>query len=460
MQKLDREHSNWNYVQCPLGKNSGKFSNPFEIQPIKSILINITLFFLCYCRSENKQISGGFFCIEMNEKDMNVEETAKLATTRSFETLASLPIPFQYLQCVVHKHEILICGGYGNVKCYSYHTIKNQYKLICSYPSNVELSGHSVVELRNDNDGDVDVITLLSFGGTRKHTLIMKYVSVWDDKSGGDNTGSKRTKKNLNEWTPFLNEYNKPIIIGNIGNDYGGMRATIGGSNKHLLFITHHPNKISVYDLNKFTFVKQDNLPMDDASVRYHCFVSKTVNTNASETIHEMMFFYEKTGLSILYDEHANEFQFKNVRVDTPLKSLLCYGYVYVNDCILFFGGSSDGIGRNASTEIYKYSIAENTWTKFEYNLPIPLCGCACMLSEDNKTKLEKFWILESEKRKELEEIQMELLEAKEDFDINEWKVEFIYMYTCNSLKYIIFTNLILLKKKKKKKKKKKEKKN
>ncbi|ETO31447.1 kelch domain-containing protein [Reticulomyxa filosa] len=65
------------------------------------------------------------------------------------------------------------------------------------------------------------------------------------------------------------------------------------------------------------------------------------------------------------------------------MRSFCCYGFVYVNDSILFFGGY-DGI-KNASREVYRYSIVEDQWVKFESILPMPLNCCIATLSGDNK---------------------------------------------------------------------------
>ncbi|ETO36147.1 hypothetical protein RFI_00915, partial [Reticulomyxa filosa] len=100
----------------------------------------------------------------------------------TFQTLKELPTLLWQSQCVLHKHEFIICGGFGQRACYSYDTLKNEYKFICEYPSDVELIGHCVVKLvdnNNNNNQDRDQITLLSFGsnynGKSKHTLVMKY---------------------------------------------------------------------------------------------------------------------------------------------------------------------------------------------------------------------------------------------------------------------------------------------
>ncbi|ETO07591.1 hypothetical protein RFI_29802 [Reticulomyxa filosa] len=85
-----------------------------------------------------------------------------------------------------------------------------------------------------NNNKDSDQITLLSFGGHCKHTLVMKYASVWSNISN-----------NYNEWISLADNHNHQIVIGR-DDDYKGIRAVIGGSNNHLLFITYVKNNISI----------------------------------------------------------------------------------------------------------------------------------------------------------------------------------------------------------------------
>ncbi|ETO09990.1 hypothetical protein RFI_27387, partial [Reticulomyxa filosa] len=179
---------------------------------------------------------------------------------QTFQTLKELPTPLSHSQCVLYKHELLICGGWNKRSCYSYHTIKNEYKFICDYPSHVKLHGHCVVKLVDNNNKDINQITLLSFGsahnGKNKHTLVMKYISVWNNILNKSNEFN-----NYNQWIPFINNNNHPIIIGRNQDKYIGARAVIGGSNNNLLFITYLINNISVFDLNTYQFIKHSTLP-------------------------------------------------------------------------------------------------------------------------------------------------------------------------------------------------------
>ncbi|ETO33388.1 hypothetical protein RFI_03720 [Reticulomyxa filosa] len=283
-------------------------------------------------------------------------------SNQAFQNLKELPIPLDGSQNVLYKHEILICGDTEQKACYSYNILKNEYKFICEYPSIVELNGHCVVQLVENNNKHTNKITLLSFGsswvGQNKHTLMMEYVSVWDNISNKSNEFN-----NYNKWTPFTDNQNHPIIIGRDGDDYRGVRAVIGGSNNHLLFITYRNNNISVFDLNTFQFIKHDTLPTND-DICYHCFVLNLENVQGQEMKtnkqnYQMLLFCDKTGLSITYDKDNNIFQFRQLHVCNNIATFYAYAYVCINDVILFFGGCSWDDELRVSKSVHKYSIQE-----------------------------------------------------------------------------------------------------
>ncbi|ETO36753.1 WD-40 repeat protein [Reticulomyxa filosa] len=344
--------------------------------------------------------------------DSKAREALDINITTCFETLPPLPCSLHLTQCVTHNNEILICAGDKETACYSYHTQKNQYKHICFYPDGVELGGHCIVKCVNDSNPNY--ITLLSFGGakyTSGHTLVMKYVSVWD-KDDDANENECKTTELFNQWIPLVINSNEKvdddddddeekdsdsdmvnytyssndvIHIGRSEDDYYGVRALIAGSNNHLLFVVYYPGNIDVIDLNTFEYVKQTTLPIDkDNSIRYPCFVLKTENglpiSKDNKKIHEMMLFYWSIGFSIEYNEDNNSFQFHNVPVCTTLAVNL-YGYVCVSDCILFFGGNGN-TKFITSEKVHKYSMKNNTWMKFEQNLPFALNDCFAILNE------------------------------------------------------------------------------
>ncbi|ETO28309.1 hypothetical protein RFI_08825 [Reticulomyxa filosa] len=354
-------------------------------------------------------------------------------TNSCFQFLPRLPAISRNPQCVAHGHEILICGGYQKNQCYSYHTLKNQYKYICSYPSAIVLQAHCVVKCMNNSSADY--ITLLSFGGKFKHTLIMKYVSVWDN----ENVIELENTKCVNEWLPFIDNHNQRICIGRKQDNFEGVRAVIGGTENHLLFITYSPRNIDVFNLKRFQYVNYGILPIEER-ISFHCFLSKsgdvltTMKTNEKNI--EMLLFCRSTGLSIEYNEEGRAFQFQKLQICTALRPLNRYAYVYVNGCIFLFGGNTD-FEMHPSNEVHKYSVIKNKWMKFEQTLPSPLSDCVGILSGDStflhiiggqdkkgdivplqmktnisewmkeQTKMEQLWIKEEEEKKKLKKITM-----------------------------------------------------
>ncbi|ETO31826.1 hypothetical protein RFI_05290 [Reticulomyxa filosa] len=283
--------------------------------------------------------------------EKQTKQSQHIITSTPFQSLNALPNSLWQSQCVLHKYEILICGGYKKRDCYSYHTLKNEYKFICEYPNDVALWGHCVVKLV-DNNKNSNEITLLSFGGDYKHTLVMKYMSVWSNENDENESNKLKELNNHNQWIPFKDNDGNPIQIGRDYDNYWGVRAVIGGSNNHLLFIAFKDNNISVFDLNTFQFIKHSNIPTDDL-----------------------------TGLSIEYDEDDNTFQFCNLPVCKSIAVFSHYAYVCINDVILFFGGSNLDV---VSKSVHKYSIRENKWMTFQNTLLSPLGDCVAILSEDN----------------------------------------------------------------------------
>ncbi|ETO32161.1 hypothetical protein RFI_04958, partial [Reticulomyxa filosa] len=312
------------------------------------------------------------------------KQSQNISILSPFQNVKDLPTPLSLSQCVLHKHEILICGGVDKRDCYSYHTIKDEYKFICEYPSNVRLSGHCVIKLVDNNSSknkDSNEITLLSFGGNTytRHTLVMNYVSVWNDD---DEMNKSKQSNNCNQWFPLTDSSNYPIHIGRSNDNHCGVRALIGGSNNHLLFIAYEPKKISVFNLNTLEFISDDILPTMD-KVWYHCFVPKSENEIKKKN-NEMLLFYQNTGLSIEYDEKNDVFQFHKIAVCDDIASFYKYAYVYTNDAILFFGGYGwNGRKYTVSKAVHKYLIQENKWITFELTLPIPLRDCFGILNQE-----------------------------------------------------------------------------
>ncbi|ETO18446.1 hypothetical protein RFI_18819, partial [Reticulomyxa filosa] len=346
------------------------------------------------------------------------------------------------------KDEILICGGKNERDCYSYHILKNEYKFICSYPNEVKLTGHCVVKFVESKDSNETV--LLSFGGLYKHTLMLRYVSVW-----GNNNGMNKTK-NCNCWLPLTDSDNNLISIGRDEDNYYGMRAVIGGRDNHLLFITYYPSNIHVFDLITFQFIKRDSFPTNN-NVHFHCLIlkpendfeitKKNANANKANKNNIMLLFCFMTGLSIEYDEDNNSFQFHKVRVCTSIRSFYRYPFVCVDNFILFFGG----VNRSGDTSIllHKYSIIRNKWMKHEQPLSISRGNYIALLSEDKsfvymlgmpidhdgvstlkKTEVKKWvvkgeeqWIFEDKHIVDIEDINIDLEEMRQELDIKKLKL-------------------------------------
>ncbi|ETO01181.1 hypothetical protein RFI_36257, partial [Reticulomyxa filosa] len=249
-----------------------------------------------------------FEYFKMESSDNKSEQTQIMDTPTPFVTLASLPVLLSRSQCIVYNHEILICGGWENKTCYSYHTIKDQYKAICSYPVDIELDGHCVLRLTNNSNPNG--ITLLSLGGQFKHTLIMKYVSVWDNPENSENEDKSKETMDVNKWTALTDKYNKSICIGRKKDNYKGLRAVIGGINSHLLFLTYLPENIDVFNLHTFQYVNHSTLPIGN-NMSFH---SERARSNANQNKDAMLLFSGKTGLSIEYDKRNNTFQYTNLR--------------------------------------------------------------------------------------------------------------------------------------------------
>ncbi|ETO25194.1 hypothetical protein RFI_11942, partial [Reticulomyxa filosa] len=325
--------------------------------------------------------------VEYNSLGVKSKSCSLTGQTTRFELLSSLPVGFSLAQCVVHDEELLICGGYRTNQCYSYHLHRKRYKYICCYPKEIELIGHCVVKRVDINNSRA--ITLLSFGGLHKHTLVMRYKSVWNGEEEKDASACDKTKA-WNKWVCLTENNNDPILIGSSRDNYSGARAVIGGSNNHLLFITHYPKDIAVFDLNTFQCINHQSLPIcDDCWIWYHCFVANTKNElsamdkHGNSNVMEMTLFCRNTGLAITYDELNNTFGFQKLYVCSTIRPFSFYAYVCINDVILLFGGCGvDGV--TYSNLVHKYVLSGHRWVKCEHKLPLSLSECVGQLSDNN----------------------------------------------------------------------------
>ncbi|ETO28590.1 hypothetical protein RFI_08540, partial [Reticulomyxa filosa] len=267
-----------------------------------------------------------------------------------YEKLPNLPISLSGSQCVLFNKEILICGGENSNLCYSYHTLKRQYKLICSYPQGVRLNGHAVLELAKVGR---KTTILLSFGGKHKHTLAMKYRSVWN-----------KADTYMNEWTKA-----KGLTLSN--EEMWSVRAALGGQKKELLFIVYKPKNIIVFNIETLKLVTKSTLPIDKI-YGGSCFV---------QTENEMLFFNWNNGLRIKYHEKTNRFKYERLSISPQFIAFDC-SYVRVSDAILLFGGydSHDKI----TDQIHVYFFKSKKWKQYPYRLPSSICNSFALLSSDS----------------------------------------------------------------------------
>ncbi|ETO07070.1 hypothetical protein RFI_30319 [Reticulomyxa filosa] len=214
-------------------------------------------------------------------------------------------------------------------------------------------------------------IFLLNVLFKKKITLVMKYVNVWSDLS------KKGIKVNhYNRWVPFTDNDNNQIVIGE-HKSYYGVRASIGGSKNHLLFI-NYVNQFSIFDLNKFNFVLNKTFRDEMYFIYSLCFA--IVNGLKNEQIHQMIILSFDKMIFIKYNEKYNTIICNYVPVRQSMVEFHGHAYIHLNEHILFFGGYN----RNNLRLLHKYSIQENIWSIFEETLPIALSDGVAVLSEDN----------------------------------------------------------------------------
>ncbi|ETO01866.1 hypothetical protein RFI_35572, partial [Reticulomyxa filosa] len=151
---------------------------------------------------------------------------------------------------------------------------------------------------------------------------------------------------------------------------------------------------------------------------------------DSNQKTQQMLLFHKSTGLSIEYIEDKNIFKFHKIRVYSPIKSLSLCTYVAVNDCILFFGGFGS-LESDTSNGIYKYSMEDSKWMRFEQTLPylfkdavaVPSGDNMCVHilgareNEDNALSHMRTKVGKEEGEAKIEQIQLELREMNDDFD-------------------------------------------
>ncbi|ETO25017.1 hypothetical protein RFI_12127 [Reticulomyxa filosa] len=271
-----------------------------------------------------------------------------------FETLHNLPTALKYSQCVSFNDEILICGGASNRNCYSYHIVKNEYRVICCYPSNVKLYGHTVIKMKSNNEKE---IKLLSFGGEHNHALVMHYQSVWNEET-----------QYLNKWVASPYKFNNNI------NDMLFSRALIGGKNNQLLFLIYYPNHIIAYDFKLMKTVAKGMLPTREEVTTGSCF--------AKSTSDQMIIFgHGSEGICVKYDETKKKFSYSTLVMPNHMDRPLLYSNAYIDDFIMVFGSENTWY----KDSVFLYSIKKTAWSDCKRKLPLSDYGAAAVVTEDGK---------------------------------------------------------------------------
>ncbi|ETO19599.1 hypothetical protein RFI_17632 [Reticulomyxa filosa] len=300
-------------------------------------------------------------------KNPNSEDS--LLSIPALKTLAPLPKEVTEAQCVTIGDEILICGGGRTKDCFSYHVKKGQYKRICAYGREIALVGHSVVlyplHLKKSNGRQM----LLSFGGDVSrygapyHTKWLTYQSVWEEKPIEDG---------MNQWTSIPNE----VTFGKEGqHDLCGARASVGGANNDLLFITRKPQYIDVIDLKSFTYLQnvkyQDTMPIRE-NLGYHCLVPFQ-NKNG------MVVIQGNECVLVKFDELQKEFRYSPLPGFEPFNQRWGFACAQFNRRIFFFGGS-DFDNETCMDDIISYQIDSQLWSKCNVCMPFPIRNSAIAL--------------------------------------------------------------------------------
>ncbi|ETO16990.1 hypothetical protein RFI_20347 [Reticulomyxa filosa] len=282
--------------------------------------------------------------------------------------LPNLPTTSSLSQCIWFDNEILICGGKNNNNCYSYHLLKQEYKLICAYPKETKLNSHIVVSCAPKNSAK-DSITLLSFGGSvslkiKHHTLIMNYKSVWKDDTAP-------AELHKNQWIP-LPDHN--VFGEQEMHEFNGARVCVGGKNMHLLFISRCPNKIDVIDMETFRYlhdVKNNTLPIpQDIQTLQHCFVGVAPN--------RFLLICEDTNVMITFHEKDNEFVYEFLPGCLLLRRCWGYAFAYLNNQIYFFGGY-DYKKKKRMRFIHIYDVGLGKFFQVNQQMPFPISRSAAV---------------------------------------------------------------------------------
>ncbi|ETO30866.1 hypothetical protein RFI_06254 [Reticulomyxa filosa] len=290
-------------------------------------------------------------------------------------------------QCIMMGDEIVMCDGDVDSNCYSYHCKKRSYRFVAEYPNTV----WTPLIVRCDRVLDEQVqgcneMLLLSFCGKEEangsELWIMKYKSVWNDDDNDDKKEQTYTHQQMNEWVPLIDPQTSQRI--QFKQEYEQAEACVGGDkDNHLLFISYLTN-VDIVDLRTCQCVHSlQSLPQ---SLYHHCMVSLPSSLSSS-----VLLFFKSTALWIDYDESTKSTTttttttttMKRLALIEDLRDYYSYGFVFVQNHILLFGGrNEEGCRRD---DIYLYSVQHNVWTKSKHKLPFKMSGCTAVLSTDRQ---------------------------------------------------------------------------
>ncbi|ETO19144.1 hypothetical protein RFI_18087 [Reticulomyxa filosa] len=288
----------------------------------------------------------------------------------AFESLKNLPISFWHAQCVSLEDEILICGGFCINACYSYHLVVQDYKSVCTYPTNLEsaLNGHGVIKCeksastkskdkKKEEKVDIEEEMLLSFGGesssSNNHVLLMKYKSVWENPNY------------QNVWHPLRNGFGSNHYM-----EY--VRAVISGPNDSYLFIVYPLRNLAVIDLNSLQCIAKEELPIERLWFG-SCFVKAN---------DELLLFTYRQGLSIKQIDNFRRLKYQVFSVCDGLKDTNSYSFVCLrNSVVVFFGGyQKDGTHSN---HIFQFFVHDQSWKLCPLQMPVAISGTCAVVERD-----------------------------------------------------------------------------
>ncbi|ETO36881.1 hypothetical protein RFI_00181 [Reticulomyxa filosa] len=282
-------------------------------------------------------------------------------------------------QCISFNEEVLLCGK----QSYSYHTIQKKYRLICSYPEDVQLNGHCVVQWKKTETKKKE-LQLLSFGGQdkdqEKQWFSLTYKSIW-----------KGFEHSKNQWKRI------PTVIGKKEEDWRNVHGLIGGLKEDLLFIMTPSRKIEVVDLSTFkllTSVSNNTLPNDAlATGNYECLVPWT--DKGKKVVNKFLWTNGLSAIEIEFEEASLTFYVNKLCSFGAGDSSFVYAHVQWEDILFLFGETQSLYARRAIckdscliSKVFKFSMQAKTWSSSSISCPINIETFVAVLNQEKTTAL------------------------------------------------------------------------